>query len=88
MNFLTTKQKVSRFAEVVSLMPEAGEFVVLFDQGEIHNLAGERIASFGMTLFDLAHPASQLTDGDSALEAIENSPVIAKYDLESLPEKH
>ncbi len=90
MSYLTTKQKVSRFAEVVSLMPEAGEFVVLFDQGEIHNLAGERIASFGITLFDRCHPAEETihADFDSALEEIDPSPSLIEPAQNCIPEKH
>lgn len=88
MSFLTTKQNVVRFAEVVSLMPESGEFVVLFDQGEIHNLAGERIASFGITLFDKVEPVRQFSDFDSALEEIDPSPIRSTDNLNYIIEKH
>ena len=86
--YLTDKKKIKRFADMIEAMPKSGEFVVLFDQGEIHNLAGERIASFGMTLFDRAYPVNQSTDGDSALEAIEESPVRGTDSYNYVAEKH
>lgn len=78
---------------MVDAMPPAGEFVVLFEQGEIQNLQGERILSFGVTLFDKVHQVEfvdepQHEDFDSALEAIEASPVRSTDSLNYIQEKH
>lgn len=90
MSYLTTKQNVQRFADMVNAMPNTGEFVVLFEQGEVHNLAGERILSFGVTLFDKVHAVEESihADFDSALEEIEPSPSSIEPAQNCLPEKH
>jgi len=50
--YLTDKQKVKRFADMIEAMPTNEKFIVLFDKLEVRNLQGERILSFGVKLFD------------------------------------
>lgn len=90
MAYLTDKQKVKRFADMIEAMPNTGEFVVLFEQGEVQNLQGERVLSFGVTLFDKVHQVEivEHEDFDSALEAIEESPVRGTDSLNYIQEKH
>ena len=71
--YLTDKQKVKRLADMIEAMPSTGEFVVLFEKGEVQNLQGDRVLSFGVTLFDKVHQVEivEHEDFDSSLEAIE-----------------
>jgi hypothetical protein len=87
---ITTKIKFGRLAEVIKHMPDNGEFVIDFDTATIHNLAGDKIAEFSKNLFETAHIAEPATleDFDSALEAIEPSPIRNTDSINYVREKH
>lgn len=88
MALITNKPKFGRLAEVIKHMPDNGEFVIDFDNATIHNLAGEKVAEFSPELFEHASISIPFgTDADSALEAIDASPVRGTDSL-NFSEKH
>lgn len=89
MTQLTNKIKFNRLVEVIKHMPDHGDFVIDFETAQIHNIAGEKIASFSPHLFTPVQPSDAFgTDADSALEEIEESPVRGTDNLNYVREKH